>query len=206
VHAALHPLSQPLPEDDRTPPQRRADALVEICQLTLRTGKLPDDGGEPPQVAVTVPYDLLTRTLGGAVTDTGDRMSAATVRRTACDAKILPVVLGGAGQILDVGRARRLATGALRRALHIRDRGCTFPHCDRPPRWTDAHHLVTWAAGGPTTLDNMVLLCRHHHRLIHHPTAGWQILMGADRRPDFIPPPSIDPHQQPRRNLYHPRN
>jgi hypothetical protein len=147
VQAALHPLSRPLAEDDRTPAQRRADALIEVCRLALRTEELPDDGGEPPQLAVTVAYQPLARTLGTAVTDTGERLSAATVRRLACDARILPVVLGGAGQILEVGRARRLATGPLRRALHIRDRGCAFPDCDRPPRWTDAH---TTSPLGPT--------------------------------------------------------
>jgi hypothetical protein len=155
-------------------------------------------------VAVTVDYQFLTQALGAAVTDTGQRLSAATARRLACDARILPVVLGGAGQILDVGRARRLASGPLRRALHIRDRGCAFPDCDRPPRWTDAHHITAWTDGGATNLDNLVLLCGYHHRLIHHPTAGWRIRLGTDRHPDFIPPASIDPHRRPRRNLYHP--
>jgi hypothetical protein len=169
VHAALHPLCRPLADDDRSAAQRRADALVEVCRLALRTGQLPDGGGEPPQLAVTVAYQTLTHTLGAAVTDTGQRLSAATVRRLACDARILPVVLGGASQILDTGRARRLASGPLRRALHIRDRGCAFPDCDRPPRWTDAHHITAWTTGGPTTLDNLVLLCRQHHRLVHHP-------------------------------------
>jgi hypothetical protein len=204
VHAALHPLCRPLPDDDRTAEQRRADALIEVCRLALRTGELPGDGGEPAQMAVTVPYEPLTHTLGAAVTDTGERLSAATARRMACDARILPVVLGGAGQILDMGRARRLATGPLRRALHIRDRGCAFPDCDRPPRWTDAHHITPWFDGGPTNLDNLVLLCGYHHRLIHHPNAGWQIRLATDQHPDFIPPHSLDSHQRPRRNLYHP--
>jgi hypothetical protein len=204
VHAALHPLCHPLPEDDRTAEQRRADALIEVCRLALRTKELPDGGGEPAQMAVTVEYQPLTRALGAAVTDTGHRLSAATARRMACDARILPVVLGSAGQILEVGRSRRLASGPLRRALHIRDRGCAFADCDRPPCWTDAHHIRSWADGGPTTLDNLVLLCRYHHRLIHHPTAGWQIRVAADRHPDFIPPPGLDPEQRPRRNLYHP--
>jgi hypothetical protein len=204
VQAALHPLCRPLPEDDRTPAQRRADALLEVCRLALRTQELPDDGGEPPQLAVTVAYQPLSRTLGTAVTDAGQRLSAATARRLACDARILPAVLGSTGQILDLGRTRRLATGPLRRALHIRDRGCAFPDCDRPPRWTDAHHITPWTKGGATTLDNLVLLCRHHHRFIHHPNAGWQIRPGTDHHPDFIPPPTLDHHQRPRRNLYHP--
>jgi hypothetical protein len=107
VQAALHPLSRPQPEDDRTPAQRRADALLEVCRLALRTQELPDDGGEPPQLAVTVAYQPLSRTLGTAVTDAGQRLSAATARRLACDARILPAVLGSTGQILDLGRTRR---------------------------------------------------------------------------------------------------
>jgi hypothetical protein len=204
VQAALHPLCAPVPDDQRSAAQRRADALTDVCRLALRTGQLPADGGEPPQLAVTVAYDPLTRMLNGAVTDTGQRLPATVVRRLACDARILPLVLGGSGQILDAGRTRRLATGPLRRALHVRDNGCRYPDCDRPPRWTDAHHLVSWTNGGPTDLDNLVLLCRHHHRLIHQPDAGWEIRLGPDRQPDFIPPPTIDPQRRPRRNLYHP--
>ena len=203
VQAVLHPLCAPVPGDDRSPAQRRVDALVDVCRLALRTGQLPADGGEAPQVNVTVAYDPITRSLGAATTDTGLRLPADTARRLACDARILPVVLGGDGQILDAGRTRRTATGVLRRALHVRDGGCAFPDCDRPARWTDAHHIQAWTDGGPTDLDNLVLLCRHHHRLIHDADAGWQIRLGDDRRPDFIPPPSIDVNREPRRNLYH---
>ncbi|WP_344518070.1 HNH endonuclease signature motif containing protein, partial [Paractinoplanes durhamensis] len=205
VQAALHPLCTPTPGDKRSPAQQRADALVDVCRLALRTGQLPDDGGQPPQVTVTVAYDPLAKALSTATTDTGQRLSATTARRLACDARILPMTLDGAGQILDAGRSRRLATGPLRQALAVRDRGCAHPDCDRPPRWTDAHHITAWADGGTTTLDNLVLLCRHHHRLIHHPAAGWKIRLGPDGLPDFIPPPDIDPQQHPRRNLYHPR-
>ncbi|WP_250027326.1 HNH endonuclease signature motif containing protein [Paractinoplanes maris] len=205
VQAALHPLCGPMPADDRSPAQRRADALTDICRLALSTATLPADGGELPQLAITVAYDPLTRTLGTATTDTGVRLPAEAARRLACDARILPIVLGGAGQILDAGRTRRLAGGPLRRALHIRDRGCAFPDCDRPPRWTDAHHITAWTDGGPTSLDNLVLLCRHHHRVVHHPTAGWRIRLGEDSLPDFIPPPTIDPEQLARRNLFHRR-
>ncbi|GAA2637030.1 HNH endonuclease signature motif containing protein [Paractinoplanes durhamensis] len=205
LQAALHPLCTPTPGDKRSPAQQRADALIDICRLALRTNQLPDDGGQPPQVTVTVAYDPLTQALGTATTDTGHRLSATTARRLACDARILPLTLDGPGQILDAGRSRRLATGVLRQALAVRDRGCAHPDCDHPPRWTDAHHLTAWADGGTTTLNNLVLLCRHHHRLIHHPTAGWKIRLGPDQLPDFIPPPDIDPQQHPRRNLYHPR-
>ncbi|MFI5936502.1 DUF222 domain-containing protein [Actinoplanes sp. NPDC051494] len=203
VNAALHPLCKPVPDDTRTPAQRRADALISVCALALRTTELPDDGAEPPQLAVTVAYDPLMCALGAATTDTGERLSAATARRLACDARILPIVLGSAGQILDMGRTSRTAGKVLRRALRLRDRGCAFPGCDRPPRWTDAHHVDHWIDGGPTSLDNMVLLCRHHHRLIHHPTAGWTIRIGSEGHPEFVPPFTIDPTQRPRRNLYH---
>ena len=203
VRAAIEPLCTPIPGDDRTPGQRRADALIDVCRLALRTTDLPEHGGEPPQVAVTVPLDVLTSALRTGRLDNGDRLSPDTVRRMACDARIVPVVLGGAGQVLDAGRARRLATGALRRALVVRDRGCSFPACDRPPRWCDSHHLHHWSDGGPTSLSNLVLVCRHHHRLLHDSTGGWQARLGADGLPEFLPPPWIDPARRPRRNLYH---
>ncbi|HEY0000716.1 MAG TPA: DUF222 domain-containing protein [Actinoplanes sp.] len=205
VQAALQPLCVPSPGDDRSPAQKRADALVEVCKLASRTGDLPDHGGEPPQVAVTIRHEALVRRLGAAVLDNGERLSAAAARRMACDARILPIVLGGAGQVLDAGRSRRLASGPLRRALVTRDRGCTFPACDRPSRWCDAHHLRQWANGGPTDLDNLTLLCRHHHRILHDPAAGWRVRLGSDGIPEFIPPPWIDILQRPQRNLYHPR-
>jgi hypothetical protein len=202
VNAALDPLCMSRPGDQRTPRQRRADALVDICRLALRTTELPDNGGTPPQLAVTVPLDVVTGQLGTGTLDTGERLGPAAVRRLACDAQILPAVLGGAGQVLDAGRARRLASGPVRRALVVRDRGCAFPGCDRPPRWCDAHHLTAWTDGGTTALDNLVLLCRHHHRIVHDD--HWQVRLGDDQLPDFIPPRWIDPRQRPRRNTYHP--
>ncbi|HZN17812.1 MAG TPA: DUF222 domain-containing protein, partial [Micromonosporaceae bacterium] len=154
VRAALEPLCRPLPGDTRTPGQRRADALTDICRLALATTELPDQGGEAPQVVVTVDYDTLTRQLGPGLLDTGETLSPETVRRLACDARIVPAVLDGAGQPLDLGRHRRLVTGALRRALVLRDRGCTFPACDRPAKWCHGHHIEPWADGGPTCLSN----------------------------------------------------
>jgi hypothetical protein len=203
VTAALDPLCVPHSGDDRTPPQLRADALVDVCRLALRTAQLPDNGGEPPQLAVTVAYDPLTHAVTTGRLDNGDRLSAATARRLACDAQIVPVVLGSSGQVLDAGRARRLATGPLRRALVVRDGGCAFPSCDRPPRWCDAHHLTAWSSGGPTSLSNLVLLCGHHHRLIHE--GDWTVRMAADDLPEFLPPPTQDLARRPRRNRYHRR-
>ncbi|GGL09930.1 HNH endonuclease signature motif containing protein [Mangrovihabitans endophyticus] len=187
--------------DARTPGQRRADALVDICQLALRTTALPENGGDRPQLAVTAPYDVLHQKLGIGTLDTGERLHPTDVRRLACDARILPAVLGGQGQVLDVGRTRRLATGSLRRALVARDHGCAFPHCDRPAQWCDAHHLASWLDGGPTSLDNLVLLCRYHHRLVHR--EPWRVRLGPGRHPEFLPPPALDPAQHPLRNRYH---
>ena len=193
----------PAVADDRTPGQRRADALVDICRLALNTGQLPDNGGDRPQVTITIPISNLRDDTGLATLDTGERITAAQARRMACDAHLLPIVLGAQGQVLDVGRSRRLFTGALRRALVQRDGGCAFPGCDKPPRWTDGHHIRHWANGGSTSLDNAVLLCGQHHRLIHH--SDWQVRLNPDGLPEFIPPAHVDPEQRPRRNQYHRR-
>ncbi|MCZ7377122.1 HNH endonuclease signature motif containing protein [Micromonospora sp. WMMC250] len=204
LRAAIDPLSAPTgPDDTRSPGQRRHDALSDICRLALRTGDLPEHGGDPAQIVVTTSYDTLTRQLGAGALDIGLHLTPDTVRRLACDATILPAVLGGTSQVLDVGRQRRLVTGALRRALVLRDGGCAFPGCDRPPRWCAAHHIRHWADGGPTNLDNAVLLCGHHHRHLHH--SQWTVRLRDNGRPEFIPPAWLDPDQIPRRNHYHRR-
>ncbi|WCN79301.1 HNH endonuclease signature motif containing protein [Micromonospora sp. LH3U1] len=204
LRAAIDPLSAPAgPDDNRCAGQRRHDALADVCRLALRAGEVPESGGDPAQVVVTTSYDGLTRQLSAGVLDIGLRLTPDAVRRLACDAAILPAVLGGAGQVLDVGRQRRLISGPLRRALVLRDGGCAFPGCDRPPRWCDAHHIQHWADGGPTNLDNAVLLCGHHHRHLHH--NDWTVRLSDDSHPEFVPPAWLDPDQLPRRNHYHRR-
>ncbi|WP_371409168.1 HNH endonuclease [Micromonospora zamorensis] len=204
LRAAIDPLTAPSgPDDQRCAGQRRHDALADLCRLSLRTGELPEHGGDPAQVVVTTSYDALAGQLGAATLDTGLHLTPETVRRLACDAAILPAVLNSTGQPLDLGRQRRLITGPLRRALVLRDRGCAFPGCDRPPRWCDAHHIHHWADGGPTNLNNAVLLCGHHHRHLHH--NDWTVRLGDDNHPEFIPPAWLDPDQLPRRNHYHRR-
>ena len=105
--------------------------------------------------------------------------------------------------MLDYGRSRRLITGALRRALVLRDGGCAFPGCDRPARWCDGHHVIAWQDGGSTCLENSVLLCGFHHRVIHR--RRWSVRIAADGHPEFIPPAYLDPTRTPRRNIYHRR-
>jgi hypothetical protein len=213
VRAALDPLCAPRSarrtndadrDDTRSPAQRRVDALVEVCRLAGACGELPDNGGDRPQVVVTIDFESLRDQVGAGTFDDGSHLSPAAARRLACDAGIIPAVLGTASQTLDVGRQTRLATGPLRRALVLRDNGCAFPGCDRPPRWTDAHHIVHWSNGGPTDLGNLVLICGHHHRLIHH--SDWQVRINPkDGLPEFTPPAYIDADQRPRRNRCHRR-
>jgi hypothetical protein len=136
--------------------------------------------------------------------DTGVPISAAEARRMACDARIIPAVLGSDSQVLDLGRSRRLFSGAVRRALVLRDRGCSFPMCDRPARWSEGHHVRAWPNGGLTEPDNGCLVCRFHHRLLHD-GSGWQVRIAADGLPEYLPPSTIDPARRPRRNTYHPR-
>ncbi|MET7708815.1 DUF222 domain-containing protein [Micromonospora sp. NPDC005413] len=204
IREAIDPLCAPTGEhDDRSPGQRRADALGEICRLALRTGQLPDNGGDRPQLVVTVSLDALVNGVRAGTLETGERLTPSAVRRLACDTGVLPAVLGGNSQVLDVGRQRRLFTGPLRRALVLRDGGCAFPGCDRPSRWCDGHHVRHWADGGATALGNAVLLCGYHHRLVHR--GDWEVLIALDGRPDFLPPRWLDPLRTPRRNLYHRR-
>lgn len=206
VRTVLQPLSKPCgtPEepDLRAPEQRRADALVEACRRLLAAKTLPRTGGDRPQLVLTLDYDKLRAGLTAATLDDGAQLSAATVRRLACDAGIVPVVVKGDGQVLDIGRERRLFSGHLRRALIVRDRGCAFPSCDKPPRFCDGHHVTSWLDHGPTCLDNGVLLCRHHHRLIHQ--GQWEVRI-RNNLPEFIPPSYVDTHRTPIRNHYHRR-
>ena len=118
----------------------------------------------------------------------------------ACDAAIIPAVLGSRGQLLDLGRTTRLVTAKQFLALSLRDRGCTFPGCDRPPAWCQRHHIRDWHHGGHTDLANLTLLCGYHHR--EFARRGWQITM-HDGHPWWTPPQWIDPHQTPIRNHAH---
>jgi hypothetical protein len=124
------------------------------------------------RVGSPVPTPTAER-LGVCEIDGAGPVSTATIQRLACDGAIRRVIVDARGEVLDVGRAKRLATPAQRAALRVRDRGCVFPGCDRPPQWTQAHHLVPFEAGGATDLDNLCLLCSHHHHLVHE--GGWSL-------------------------------
>jgi len=177
------------PDDHRSAGQRRADALVDVCAHALTDGALPTSGGIRPQVLVTTPLTALSglRTAAepaaemewtGAVTDE-------TARRIACDAAVTRIVLDPESMPLDVGRTTRAVPVHLRNALVVRDGGCVAEGCDRPAAWTDAHHVVHWAEGGATSLGNLVLLCRAHHRKVHE--GRWEFSQ-INERWKLVPP------------------
>ncbi|WP_249777328.1 HNH endonuclease signature motif containing protein, partial [Arthrobacter sp. C9C5] len=126
-------------------------------------------------------------------------VTAATIRKIACDADIIPVLLGSRGRILDVGRTSRIFPPHIRKAITARDQGCAFPGCTIPAPWCEAHHITYWSTGGSTSTNNGTLLCSHHHHLTHKEQWTIQIRAGI---PWFIPPPHLDPRQTPRRNHY----
>ncbi|GAB3786328.1 HNH endonuclease signature motif containing protein [Nocardioides ungokensis] len=209
IKAALLPLTKPAPAVDPTTGEENVDprdhgarlwdALVETCRHALTTDLPPDCHGARPRIAVTTSLEVLQEgldlgridwaTLGTDLptTDDGLELTPAVVRRMACDADLIPVVLGTQGAVLDVGRTSRLVTPAIWRALVCRDRHCAFPGCTRPPVMGHAHHITHWADHGETSLENLVLLCGHHHRTIHH--TPWQVRLNpADGKPEFLPP------------------
>ncbi|MDQ7802778.1 DUF222 domain-containing protein [Amycolatopsis sp. A133] len=187
--------------DLRTLPQRYGDAFSDAVDLALNSPDLPMQAGERAHVMVAVSLEDLRSGVGRATLgDTGE-MSAAEARVHACDSMIIPAVLGEKSEPLNLGRLRRLISAGLRRALFLRDRGCAFPGCHRPPRHCQGHHIRHWADGGSTDLNNLVLLCAHHHRLMHR--SGWEVRIAVDGLPEFLPPVFIDKRRKPRRNNLH---
>ncbi len=200
-----------------TPAMRRADALLAMVNQHTQQALAPINGGDRPRVVVTLSYDKLAQQatdaglpgaggclpgIGATLIGTGGPVPASLLRQWLCDADLLPVVLGGPSEPLDVGRTERLVTPPIRAALEQRDRGCVFPGCDKPPQACQAHHIIPWWAGGDTALHNLVLTCPHHHGIIepsHDPGADrWQIRLRDDGIPEILPPTRVDPAQRPR--------
>jgi hypothetical protein len=181
LRTALDALSAPLPNDDRTAVQRRADALVELAARQLNGGQLPSSGGVRPHLLVTASDDAIAAAKDAAPAELSGvgAIPAATLQRFACDADVSEIVESPEGETLDVGRARRTAPPQMRRALVNRFRGCSWPGCDRPPEWTESHHIQPWSMGGHTKVDNLVLLCRVHHRCVHE--QGWRLTVEGER-------------------------
>ncbi|WP_322781123.1 HNH endonuclease signature motif containing protein, partial [Frankia sp. Cas4] len=156
--------------DRRSPARRRADALIELITRALHTDTLPTQGGYRPHVTVLAPLPALLGEPGAPPADNGWGLPlpATVLARLLCDAELVRLLLDPTGVPLDIGRTQRIVPPALRRALIARDRCCTYPGCDRPPGWCEAHHIIEWSHGGHTALNNLVLTCGQHHRTLHH--------------------------------------
>ena len=172
VRAAIDSLSKPTTSDQLTSGQRQADALVQLAKNALDSGEVPTNGGQRPHVHILVSAATLAAQRDGSGTPPATLeghgpVSAETARLFACDGEATRIVHGPDSEVLDLGRAARCVSPALHKALRFRDGGCAYPHCDRPVEWCDAHHIEHWSAGGTTSLDNLVLLCRRHHTEVH---------------------------------------
>jgi len=175
--------------------QRQADALALLAETALHQGLGPGAPGERYQVVVHVDAHALAEPdqPGQSVLEDGARVSAETSRRLACDASRVVMRHDDDGRLLEIGARTRTISPALRRALHHRDRGCRFPGCAVSNG--QGHHLRHWVHGGPTTISNLALLCRHH-RAVHE--EGYQVARGPDGtlrflRPDGRPLPEVPP-------------
>jgi hypothetical protein len=173
-------------DDERTPGQRRADALVQLGRQGA--GGKRDGAGPRPQLIIRATLDTLAGIKGAPAGELegGGTVPAETVQRYACDSAISRIM--GQGELEhELNHASRTLPASTRRALESRDRHCVFPGCTRPLSWCDGHHLVWWTRGGPTALPNLALLCRPHHRMVHE--EGWRLVRHKDGRFTAIPPP-----------------
>lgn len=217
ISAALGPYLTPTGSDDsRTSSQRRADALVDMVRSASAAGAATSEadpatasGDAVARPTLNILCSLET-TMNGTDSQHGAEpgvflglpgrglIAPTAVARISCDSNVARVLLGPGRIPTEYGRKKRLFTSGQRHALAIRDGGCRFPDCPRPPIHTDAHHIVAWQNGGATDLTNAVLLCRYHHRKVHE--GGWRIIVhsaeGGNRDVTFAGPRT--PEQPPR--------
>ncbi|MFD2082636.1 protein of unknown function [Actinopolymorpha cephalotaxi] len=181
----------PPPREPVQPPQPNTDPGTEEDDAELQRAVGLKDAIDPHDGCPRCGGGGSARYLGAD----GKPISAATVRRLACEADLIPVVLAGDGQVLDLGRSDRFFREHQRRALAIRDGShCHFPGCNIPEPRCITHHMTAWDHGGPTDLNNGVLLCRFHHVTVHH--KGWLVRMGSHGHPEYVPPEWVDPQQR----------
>jgi hypothetical protein len=192
--AALRTAFEPLARksgahDDRSRQKRLADAAVELATHALDSGLIPQQATQRTHLQVTTSLETLLGLPGAPAADlefSSVPIASKTVERLACDCSVTRIVLGSESVVIDVGRARRTISGAARKALNVRDRGCTWPGCERPASWTSGHHLKHWIHGGTNEPPNLTLLCYRHHWMVHE--GNWQIIRGDDGRMLTIPP------------------
>jgi hypothetical protein len=175
--------------DDRSHEKRLADAAVEVAVHAMDAGFIPQQATQRTHLQVTTSLETLQGLPGASAADlefSSLPISAKAVERLACDASITRIVLGSESAVIDVGRAKRTISGPARKALNVRDRGCTWPGCERPASWTSGHHIQHWIHGGSNKPPNLTLLCYRHHWMVHE--GNWQIVRGDDGRMLTIPP------------------
>ena len=189
--------------DERTAGQRRHDVLIHVLRPIVSCGQLPATGGIPATILLTATVEQWQTGEGLVTTGHGALVSVPTAHRIAGgDARIVPVILGKAKEVLAYSTAHRIFTTTQRYAIIARDGGCTWPGCDRPPSHCEINHVIPWAKGGQTSVNNGALLCTGDHPNLDH--NNWTATM-INGTPHYIPPPWIDPDQVPRRNrLHHP--
>jgi hypothetical protein len=175
--------------------QARADALVELCHHAQGCEAPGSLGSSGAKVMLTMSVEDLRAGRLGRLAMTGERVDGREARLWACDSDVMRAVIGAKGEILDIGRSTRTVPPGIRAAMALRDRGCCFPGCDRPPEACHAHHVRPWWQGGPTSLANLVSLCPHHHAMIEPPRdgpPGWEPRLRDDGLWELIPPPWSD--------------
>ena len=190
LHAYASPRRDHLEGLDRRDPatgERLPYSLLLAQGLCSLLERLPRQaatlrGGSAATVVVTIDHDTLTSQLATAGLSTGTRISAGEARRLACNAGIIPVVLGGASRPLDVGRKKRFHDSAMRLAMGLRDTTCRADGCDIPADWCEAHHLTPWSKGGGTSVEDGVLYCGWHHHRAHDPRYDMKRLPNGDYR------------------------
>jgi hypothetical protein len=211
-----------------TPDQRLADALLKVVDAAENGSPNGSDdrpGRSIPSAAAQITVlmreaDLHDRAHAAGVLADGTQITAGELRRLLCDAELVPVVLGGVSEILDLGRGKRLASSAQRHAISLRDGHCAFPGCHVPVHRCELHHIAPWQDGGPTNLDNLVALCVRHHQLCEpappvtdqngyaRAPDQWVIRARKGTSPEFVPPTAlttVDPQRlatEPRRRLH----
>jgi 5-methylcytosine-specific restriction protein A len=192
----VDPTVDPATADTRRPGERLVDALLTL----VKNGMAADDGRvgrSLVKVVVTMTKESLVSALGNAtLAGVDEPISAATARRMAANAELIPQVLGGPSEVLDQGQGRRFFTEVQREAMATRDGGCLWPGCTAPPSWCEAAHRLPWFGEHPTNLNNGLLLCSYHHH--RYDNDGWSMAWDSEGIPWFVPPLHVDVRQRPR--------
>ncbi|WP_370946894.1 DUF222 domain-containing protein [Amycolatopsis sp. cg5] len=207
VAGVLAPLSKPDPADEigkpdrRTKDERQGDAVAAVFDLAARAPDMPISASERTTMTVTVGLDELERRAGVAMLADHQAVSVSQLLKMCCDARVVPAVLGTAGQVLHLGQPAELASPAQLAALAIRDRGCSRPGCTRGPKWCAPQQMTRWIAEhGPVELNDLALVCERDRHLLHH--TDWEI-QASENRIEWVPPAWLDPERTPISNTAH---